>query len=118
LQLVQVPPQIEQQVLQQFATGFLGLPLPSAARQQAEQLQRLPQESLGLYVAPHPRASSSSLFKMEQRLQRARQIDVQQLVRQLQEQFPAAQQAAGMCPLADECSVSVSTECQEPYMLC
>lgn len=115
---MQVPPQIEQQVLQHFATGFLGLPLPSAARQQAEQLQRLPQESLGLYVAPHPRASSSSLFKLEQRLQRARQIDVQQLVRQLQEQFSAAQQAAGMCPLADECSVSVSTECQEPYMLC
>ncbi|KAF6253870.1 hypothetical protein COO60DRAFT_1642856 [Scenedesmus sp. NREL 46B-D3] len=99
LQLVQVPPHIEQQVLQQFSTGFLGLPLPSAARQQAEQLQRLPQESVGLYVAPHPRASSSSLFKLEQRLQRARSVDVQQLVQQLQEQFPAAQQPAAEGPV-------------------
>lgn len=87
-----MPLQVEQQVLQQFATNWSSQPLPSSARQQADQSNQLPQETIGLYVAPHPRISSCSLYKMEQRLSGARKLDAQRLVKQVQEQFPDAQQ--------------------------
>lgn len=93
LQLTKVPLQVEQQVVQQFATDWLARPLPAPARQQADQLQQLPQETLGLYVAPHPRINNRSLYKIEQRLTGARKVDVQRLVKQLQEQCPDAQQS-------------------------
>lgn len=78
-------------VLQQFEASWSGQPVPSAARQQADQLKRLPQETLGLYVAPHPRISNGSLYKMEQRLMGARKLDLRRLVKQLQEDFPDTQ---------------------------
>lgn len=78
-------------VLQQFEASWSGQPVPSAARQQADQLKRLPQETLGLYVAPHPRISNGSLYKMEQRLMGARKLDLKRLVKQLQEDFPDTQ---------------------------
>eukprot|EP00878_Enallax_costatus_P041446 GHUV01048227.1.p1 GENE.GHUV01048227.1~~GHUV01048227.1.p1 ORF type:complete len:323 (+),score=114.29 GHUV01048227.1:813-1781(+) len=94
-QLIQVPPVVEQQLFHQFATDWLARPLPAPARQQADELHQLPQETLGLYVAPHPRISNGSLYKMEQRLAGARKLDVQRIVKQLQEQFPDAQQIVG-----------------------
>jgi hypothetical protein len=95
MQLVQVPPAVEQQVLMQFSVGAWSQPLPSQARQQADQLQRLPQESVGLWVPPHPRINSGSLYKLEQRLAKGRPLDVRRIVRALQEQFPDCQQPAG-----------------------
>lgn len=76
----------------QFDVGPWQLPLPSNARLQADQLQRLPQESIGLWVPPHPRINDSSLYKLEQRLAKGRTLDVRRLVWQLQEQFPQAQE--------------------------
>jgi hypothetical protein len=95
VQLVQIPPAVEQQVLMQFDVGAWAQPLPSNARQQAEQQQRLPQESIGLWVPPHPRINSSSLYKLEQRLAKGRPLDMQKIVRALQEQFPESQQPGG-----------------------
>jgi hypothetical protein len=95
---VQLPLAIERQVLMQFDVSWLlQQPLPSAARQQADALQRLPAESLGLWVPTQPRASSASLYKLEQRLARGRRLDVAGVVAALQEQFPDARQpgAAG-----------------------
>lgn len=92
VQLVRVPPAVEQQVLLQFDVGAWAQPLPSRARQQADQQQRLPQESIGLWVPPHPRISNHSLYKLEQRLAKGRTLDVQRIVRALQEQFPESQQ--------------------------
>lgn len=92
LQLVQVPPALEQQVLMQFNVGPWSQPLPSQARQQADQLQRLPQESVGLWVPPHPRINNGSLYKLEQRLAKGRPLDMRRIVRALQEQFPDCQQ--------------------------
>lgn len=80
----------------QFDVGSWFHPLPSQPRQQADQLQRLPQESLGLWVPPHPRISSSSLYKLEQRLAKGRTLDVQRIVQALQEQFPESRQP-GWC---------------------
>lgn len=95
VQLVQIPPAVEQQVLMQFDVGAWAQPLPSMARQQADQQQRLPQESIGLWVPPHPRINSSSLYKLEQRLAKGRPLDMQKIVRALQEQFPESQQPGG-----------------------
>lgn len=67
-------------------------PLPSQQRLLADQLKRLPQESMGLWVPPHPRINSSSLFKLEQRLKKGKTLDVRRIVHALQEQFPEAQQ--------------------------
>ena len=92
VQSVRVPPAVEQQVLLQFDVGAWAQPLPSRARQQADQQQRLPQESIGLWVPPHPRISNRSLYKLEQRLTKGRTLDVQRIVRALQEQFPESQQ--------------------------
>eukprot|EP00775_Hariotina_reticulata_P004277 gene4277-4531_t len=91
-QPVQVPLWLEQLALQQFDTSWLGAVQPSHARLHADRLQMLPHESLGLYAAPQPRISNGSLYKMEQRLHRGRQLDMQSIVRQLQLQFPEAQQ--------------------------
>lgn len=92
LQLVQILPAVEQQVLMQFDVGAWTHPLPSKPRHQADQQQRLPQESIGLWVPPHPRINKSSLYKLEQRLAKGRPLDLQKIVRALQEQFPASQQ--------------------------
>lgn len=76
----------------QFDVGAWQLPVPSQARRQADQMQRLPQENIGLWVPPHPRINDSSLYKLEQRLAKGRTLDVRRLVRQLQEQFPQSQE--------------------------
>lgn len=96
MQLVQIPAAIEQQVLLQFDVGPWAQPLPSLARQHADALQRVPQESVGLWVPPHPRINAHSLYKLEQRLAKGRALDVRRLVRALQEQFPQGQQP-GVC---------------------
>jgi hypothetical protein len=75
----------------QFDVGPWSQPLPSQARQQADQLQRLPQESVGLWVPPHPRINCGALYKLEQRLAKGRRLDVCRIVRALQEQFPESQ---------------------------
>eukprot|EP00879_Flechtneria_rotunda_P023418 GHRR01024770.1.p1 GENE.GHRR01024770.1~~GHRR01024770.1.p1 ORF type:complete len:220 (+),score=88.79 GHRR01024770.1:402-1061(+) len=88
---VHLPCHEQQQLLLQFDTNICGQPLPNAARQQADQLQRLPQETLGLYVPPYPRISNFSLYKLEQRLAKARRLDMRRVVAELQEQFEDAQ---------------------------
>lgn len=45
-----------------------GAVAPSPARAAADRARRAPEEELGLYVAPQPRVSDASLYKMEQRL--------------------------------------------------
>jgi hypothetical protein len=111
VQLVQMPAAVEQQVFMQFDVGAWQLPLPSHARQQADQLQRLPQESIGLWVPPHPRINNSSLYKLEQRLAKGRTLDVRRLVQQLQEQFPQAQEPGrGQVPLAECCLIRKPSE--------
>jgi hypothetical protein len=72
--------------------GAWSQPLPSLARQQADKLQRVPQENVGLWVPAHPRINNGSLYKLEQRLAKGRTTNVQRIVQELQEQFPGAQQ--------------------------
>jgi hypothetical protein len=83
---------LEQQVFMGFPKDSLHRPIPTAARQVANQTRRHPAEELGLYVAPTPKLNSASLHKMEQRLALARRLDVAALVAQLQQQFPTAMQ--------------------------
>lgn len=120
LQLVQVPPAVEQQVLVQFDVGAWSQPLPSYARQHADQLQRLPQENVGLWVPPHPRINNSSLYKLEQRLAKGRTLDARRIVRALQNHIPDSQQPGKPGSLTPR-SVTVraqswcSTTCSSAY---
>lgn len=43
-------------------------------------MRRLPQEEIGLYVPPHPVLNQGSLYKLEQRLAKGRQLDVPALL--------------------------------------
>ncbi|KAI8465651.1 MAG: hypothetical protein J3K34DRAFT_487137 [Monoraphidium minutum] len=90
----------EAQLLLRFDAGRLGRPAPSAARAAADLAGREPEEELGLYVAPRPRVSNWSLYKMEQRLAKAVTIDAAALARHaarggaLPAALPAASAAA------------------------
>lgn len=80
LQILDIDPHIDQELLMQFDKAPLGGPKALPAREAAIVAARQPKEELGLYVEPQALLGLNSLFKMEQRLTKARTLDKATLV--------------------------------------